>query len=329
MSENPNKALHDAKRDKNDEYYTQLTDIEKELKHYKRYFRGKVVYCNCDDPRVSNFFHYFSYNFEHLELKRLITTCYRSRDRDSFSRYNSNQAIWLDYNGDKNGNTVPDIKEIDVHPLKENGDFRSEECVKMLEEADIVVTNPPFSLFREYVKQIIEHKKKFIILGNKNAITYKEIYHLIKEGQLWVGYTPMGADMLFEVSPNLACHLVETKKEGSGYKIVDDKVMARSQSAWFTNLEHKKRNEGLILTKKYSPKAYPQYDNFDAIEVSKTKEIPRDYNGLMGVPISFLDKYNPEQFELVRFRKGDDNKDLTINGKTPFFRIIIRNRGLS
>lgn len=323
-----NTNLHKAKNVKNDEFYTQLSDIENELRHYKDHFRDKVVYCNCDDPRVSNFFHYFSYNFEHLGLKKLIATCYKNQDVDLFSTHNSEQAVYLEYTGDKNGNSVPDANEIGVQPLQGDGDFRSPESIELLKQADIVVTNPPFSLFREYVSQLIQYNKKFVLIGNKNIITYKEIFKLIKEDKMWVGNTPMSTDMLFDVTENYAKELVEKKKEGSGYKIVDGVVKGRAQANWFTNLDIDKRHEDFILHKKYTPEEYPMYDNYDAINVDKTKDIPADYAGHIGVPITFLDKYNPKQFEIIKFRKGDDDRDLVINGKSPYFRIIIKNKKL-
>ncbi|TAF12097.1 MAG: modification methylase [Flavobacteriia bacterium] len=323
-----NTNLHKAKNVKNDEFYTQLSDIENELRHYKDHFKDKVVYCNCDDPRVSNFFHYFSYNFEHLGLKKLIATCYKNYDVDLFSTHDSEQAVYLEYVGDKNGNSVPDANEIGVKPLQGDGDFRSAESIELLKQADIVVTNPPFSLFREYVAQLIQYNKKFVLIGNKNIITYKEIFKLIKEDKMWVGNTPMSTDMLFDVTENYAKELVEKKKEGSGYKVVDGVVKGRAQANWFTNLDIDKRHEDLLLHKKYNSEEYPKYDNYDAINVDKTKDIPVDYAGNIGVPITFLDKYNPEQFEIVKFRKGDDDKDLVINGKSPYFRIIIKNKKL-
>ncbi|HOM77163.1 MAG TPA: adenine-specific methyltransferase EcoRI family protein [Anaerohalosphaeraceae bacterium] len=321
-----NKNLHAAKSAKKDEFYTQLPDIERELKHYTRHFKNKVVLCNCDDPRISNFFHYFSYNFEKLKLKKLITTCYKNQDMDLFSRNNSEKAIYLEYYGDKNGNKVPDPAEIGIKHLKGDGDFRSPECIELLKQADIVVTNPPFSLFREYVAQLMEYDKKFVILGNKNAITYKEIFKLIKENKIWVGNTPMGTDILFDVPEDFAKEVISNKNEGSGYKIINGVVKARAQAVWFTNLDIDKRHEDLILYKKYNPEEYPKYDNYDAINVDKTKDIPADYDGVMGVPITFLDKYNPDQFEIVKFRKGNDDKDLSINGKYPYFRILIRKK---
>lgn len=294
-----NQSLHAANRAKNDEFYTELADIEKELRHYKAHFRGKTVYCNCDDPRVSNFFRYFSHKFHDLGLKRLIATCYKSQNPDLFSQGSSEQAVWLEYTGDRNGDNLPGPDEIEVKPLQGDGDFRSPECVALLQQADIVVTNPPFSLFREYVAQLIEHGKKFIILGNKNAITYKETFPLIKNNEIWMGVTPMGKDMLFGVPDWYARVLKETKSPGSSYRIVNGKIRARAQACWFTNLDHDKRHEKLILYKSYTPDEYPHYDNYDAIEISKISEIPGDYDGAMGVPITFLDKHNPDQFEIL------------------------------
>lgn len=329
-----NKNLQKARKKKTDEFYTQLSDIERELKHYKKHFKNKVVYCNCDDPRVSNFFHYFSYNFEKLGLKKLITTCYKNQNIDSYSQYDSEQAIYLEYTGDKNGNNVPDTNEIGIKALKGDGDFRSSECIELLKEADIVVTNPPFSLFREYVAQLIEHDKKMIIIGNKNAITYKEIFNLIKVNKIWIGNTSMSTDLLFDVPEYYAQELVSTKKEGSGYKIINGVVKGRAQAIWFTNLDINKRHEELILYKKYRVEEYPKYDNYNAINVGKTKEIPYDYEGSMGVPISFLNSYNPEQFEIL----GMDDHRLKypqwrgrgpdLNGKPIYRRIIIKNKKL-
>jgi hypothetical protein len=291
---------------------------------------------------VSNFFHFFSYNFEHLGLKKLIATCYKNQDVDLFSTHNSEQAVYLEYTGDKNGNSVPDANEIGVKPLKGDGDFRSLESIELLKQADIVVTNPPFSLFREYVSQLIQYNKKFVLIGNKNIITYKEIFKLIKEDKMWVGNTPMSTDMLFDVTENYAKELVEKKKEGSGYKIVDGVVKGRAQANWFTNLDIDKRHEDLILHKKYTPEEYPKYDNYDAINVDKTKDIPVDFNNVMGVPITYLDKYNPVQFEIlglsasagysqeivgIPFLGNKDARPL-INGKNTYARIFIKNKKL-
>jgi hypothetical protein len=289
-----NSNLHKAKNSKKDEFYTQLSDIERELKHYKSHFKGKVVYCNCDDPRISNFFHYFSYNFEKLGLKKIITTCYKNQNMDLFSQNDSEQAIYLEYDGDKDGNSVPDPKEIGIKPLKGDGDFRSKECIELLKQADIVVTNPPFSLFREYVAQLTEYDKNFLIIGNVNAITYKETFRLIKENKLWLGASIHSGDREFGVPDDYPLNAASCRVDDEGRKFIRVKGVR-----WFTNLDYKERHEDLILYKKYNPEEYPQYANYDAIEVSKTADIPMDYKGKMGVPITFLDKYNPEQFEII------------------------------
>ena len=299
-----NESLTKAKRQKNDEFYTQLSDIENELRHYTRHFRDKVVYCNCDDPRVSKFFHYFSYKFEHLGLKKLITTCYKNQSPDLFSSHDSERAIMLEYDGFRAGDRTPNAEDIGIKYLDGDGDFRIQECIDILKQADIVVTNPPFSLFREYVAQLIQYDKKFLIVGSQNAITYKEIFPLIKDNKMWLGVTPKGQDMLFDVPEGYAQELVTTAKEGSAYRVVEGVIKGRlGNAAWFTNLDHKKRHEELILYKHYSPEEYPTYDNYDAIEVSKTKDIPDDWTGVMGVPITFLNKHNPDQFEIVGITK--------------------------
>ncbi|MCY3936419.1 MAG: adenine-specific methyltransferase EcoRI family protein [Chloroflexi bacterium] len=336
-----NVNLKAARKAKKDEFYTQLSDIENELRHYTDHFRGKVIYCNCDDPRVSNFFHYFAYNFRVLGLKKLITTCYQNQQLDLFSQHDAERAIWLEYDGTQNETGIPSVEDIGIHYLEGDGDFRSAECIALLKQADIVVTNPPFSLFREYVAQLMEYDKKFLIIGNKNAITYKELFPLIKDNRLWVGNTPMSKDLLFDVPKDYAQELLDTKKEGSSYRVVDGVVKGRSQSIWFTNLDHKKRHEELILYKRYSPAEYPKYDNYDAINVDKTVEIPKDYDGAMGVPISFLDKHNPEQFEIISandlrlndrvpFKKHSliKDKEGSIDGKPKYVRIVIRNKRL-
>ncbi len=285
-----NKLLNDAKKAKKDEFYTQLSDIANELRHYKEHFKGKTVLCNCDDPRVSNFFHYFAYQFEALGLKRLITTCYKNQDVDLFSQNKSEKAVYLVYDGDKNGNRVPDPEEIGIHPLKGDGDFRSPECVELLKQADIVVTNPPFSLFREYVSQLVELEKKFLIIGHQNAIKYKEIFPLFMDNKIWLGYGFKGG----------ATHFISSGYEDYATAGDHREGMIRvSGVTWFTNLEIDKTREELVLWKTYTPEEYPAYFNYDAIEVGKTNEIPKDYDGKMGVPITFLDKYNPDQFKLV------------------------------
>ncbi len=286
--------LRTAKKVKKDEFYTQLTDISKEMKHYKNHFKDKVVYCNCDDPRVSNFFHFFSYNFEKLGLKKLITTCYKSHTMELFSENDSEQAIYLEYTGDKNGNNVPDPEEIGIVELKGDGDFRSKESIELLKQADIVVTNPPFSLFREFISQLDEYDKKFIIIGNVNAITYRETFKLIKENKLWLGASIHSGDREFGVPDDYPLTAAGSRIDENGNKFIRVKGVR-----WFTNLDYKERHEDLILYKSYTPEEYPKYENFDAINVNKTKDIPADYDGYMGVPITFLDKYNPDQFEII------------------------------
>ena len=288
-----------AKEAKKDEFYTQLEDINNELKHYREHFRGKTVLCNCDDPRISNFFTYFAYNFDFLGLKKLMTTCYKNQNMDLFSQNESEQAVYLVYEGDKNGDHIPTADEIGVHPLKGDGDFRSQECIELLKEADIVVTNPPFSLFREYLAQLIEYDKKFLILGNQNAITYKEIFPLIQNNKMWLGSALSYA--AFKV-PNY----YEEKSTRFWVDENGQKWRSMGNICWFTNLDIKKRHENLILYKNYSQELYPHYINYDAIEVSKTDFIPADYDGIMGVPITFMDKYNPEQFEIIGIGNGGE-----------------------
>ena len=330
-SNTANNNLHKAKNAKKDEFYTQLADIENELRHYRHHFKNKVVYCNCDDPRISNFFHYFSYNFEDLGLKKLITTCYQNQHMDLFSQHDSERAIYLEYCGDLNKNRVPDLEEIGVKYLKGDGDFRSEESIALLQQADIVVTNPPFSLFREYVAQLIAYQKKFVIVGNHNAITYKEIFPHIKENRIWLGYKY--GDMAFKVPKNYEPRETRYWKDDNGQK-----WRSFGNMCWYTNLDIAKRHEDLILYKTYTPEEYPKYDNYDAINVDKTKEIPMDYPSAMGVPITFLDKYNPEQFEIIgcsysygRPTGWDTNIDMsgTINGRSIYKRLLIKNKRLS
>ena len=262
-----NKSLHAANKAKEDEFYTELSDIENELKHYKEHFKDKVVLCNCDDPRISNFFHYFSYNFEQLGLKKLITTCYKNQERDLFSQNNSERAIWLEYTGNHNGNRVPDPEEIGINYLKGNGDFRSQECIELLKQADIVVTNPPFSLFREYVAQLMNYTKKFLIIGSQNAITYKEIFSYIKNNKMWLGTQSVKEF----ITP------LKTITEKTQYCNDQGQIIQKfGNICWFTNLPHNKRNENIDLYKKYDPKEYPQYDNYLGFNVDKVAEIPMD-----------------------------------------------------
>lgn len=287
-----NRSLNNARDAKQDEFYTKLSDIEREVKHYKQHFKGKVIYCNCDDPRVSNFFHFFSHNFEKLGLKKLITTCYKNEDMSLFSHGDSDRAVYLEYDGDRNGNNVPDPEEIGIRQMRGDGDFRSEESIELLKQADIVVTNPPFSLFREYVAQLIEYDKKFLIIGSQNAIAYKEIFNLIKDGKIWLG--SKSGDMAFKVPDHYEPRATRYWEDSDGQK-----WRSLGNACWFTNLDFSKRHENLILYKTYNPEDYPVYANYDAIEVGKTSDIPADYDGAMGVPITFLDKHNPDQFEIL------------------------------
>lgn len=286
-----NQNLVGARAAKNDEFYTQLPDIERELRHYRYHFQGQLVYLNCDDPRVSAFFHYFSYNFERLGLRKLIATCYRSQQVDLFSKNDSDQAIWLEYEGDLDCNGTPELSEIYVKTLEGDGDFRSPEAMELLRQADIVVTNPPFSLFREYVAQLVEFGKKFIIIGPTNAITYKEIFPLIQANLLWLGHGFQAGNAYFATS-----HPTDYAK---GVYDASTGLVKFRNVHWFTNLDIAKRHEELVLFRTYNPADYPTYDNYDAIEVGKTADIPVDYDGVMGVPITFLDCYNPEQFEIL------------------------------
>jgi hypothetical protein len=321
---NENSALHTAKRNKKDEFYTQLVDIERELRHYRNHFKDKVVYCNCDDPYVSAFFEYFTKNFEFLGLKKLITTCYKSQHMDLFSQNDSEEAIKLEYMGGA-PNSLPTPDDIGVATLKGDGDFRSRECIDILKQADIVVTNPPFSLFSEYVAQLAEFDKKFIIIGHQNAITYKDIFPLIKANRIWLGYG-FKRNMAHFVAP----HYEDTASDADHR----EGLIRVSGVVWYTNLDHNKRHEEMILVQRYhgNETAYPLYDNYHAIEVAKTQDIPSDYEGVMGVPITFLTKYNPEQFELLGCNRGveqDPNgiygRGSYLNGKETFKRLFIRN----
>ena len=330
------KNLFQAKKAKKDEFYTQLADIENELRHYREHFRGKTVLCNCDDPYESNFFKYFALNFNQLGLKKLIATCYDGSPVqgkelvlfcDNLHEEPRKAAYKVEITAvdDVNGDGAIDLS--DVRWLLQNdcnafslldwgGDFRHPKAKALLQEADIVVTNPPFSLFREYVAQLMEYDKKFLIIGHQNAITYKEIFPLLKENKIWIGYGFKGGATHFS-SPYDDIATSSNHKKG---------MIRVSGVNWYTNLDIQKRHEELILYQRYSPDKYPRYDNYDAINVDKTADIPCDYDGEIGVPITFLDKYNPAQFEIVRFRKGNDGKDLSINRKCPYFRIIIRKK---
>ena len=308
-----NKDLIAANKAKKDEFYTQLNDIENELRHYRQHFQGKTVLCNCDDPYESNFFRYFALNFNRLGLKKLMATCYSGSplagtqlslfgDETEEERRTPYKAIVTtvhDTTGD-GGVDILDVAELfrngenSIEKLEGDGDFRSAECVALLDKADIVVTNPPFSLFREYVAQLIEHEKKFIIIGNQNAFTYKDIFQLFMENKIWVGPSIHSGDRKFNVPDDYPLNAAGCGIDPDGRKWVRVKGVR-----WFTNLDFKQRHEEMILVKRYDPELYPTYANYDAIEVSKTSDIPCDYAGLMGVPITFLDKYNPDQFEII------------------------------
>lgn len=334
MGGNTTAALHAAKKAKKDEFYTQRVDIENELRHYKAHFKGKTVLCNCDDPRQSEFFKYFVENFEKLGLKKLVATCYKSQDVDLFSQGDCEKAICQIYEGDKNGNMRMDDDEINIRQLKGDGDFRSAECIEILKEADIVVTNPPFSLFREYVAQLVKFDRKFLIIGNVNAITYKEVFPLFMRNEMWLGASIHSGDRKFGVPKDYPLNATGCGVDENGQRFIRVKGVR-----WFTNLDYPQRHETLPLYKKYTPEEFPKYDNYDAINVNKTSDIPYDYDGVMGVPITFMDKYNPEQFEIIGatesegkgFSAGLWNPDsgiaqATINGAKVYKRIFIRRR---
>ena len=347
-----NKNLNAAKEAKKDEFYTQLADIENELKHYRQHFRGKTILCNCDDPYESNFFKYFANNFNAFGLKKLIATCYNGSpvqgselmiDFGDFQEEPKKIAYKVEITEvtDMNGDGRIDLADVRyliqndknvLSILKENGDFRSQECIELLKEADIVVTNPPFSLFREYVGQLMKFEKKFIIIGNQNAITYKEIFPLIMQNKIWLGYK--SGNMAFTVPKNYEPRATRYWQDETGQK-----WRSMGNICWFTNLDHKKRHEELILYQTYSPEEYPKYDYYNAINVNTTKDIPLNYDDAMGVPITFLDKYNPKQFEILNandYRKNPivpikshgliKDKEGAINGKPTYARILIRKK---
>ncbi len=356
-----NSNLNKANKAKKDEFYTQLSDIEAELKHYRKHFKDKVVFCNCDDPYESNFFKYFAMNFNFLGLKKLIATCYMGspvmgqqfeqlsffdimpseEDTPKKFPYKIEITEVTDVDGD-GAVTLMDVEYLlrnrknYLTLLQGNGDFRSPECIEILKEADIVVTNPPFSLFREFVAQLVEHDKSFLIIGNVNAVKYKEIFPLIKDNKMWLGYSIHSGDREFRVPDDYPL-------EAAGYRIDEQgqKYIRVKGVRWFTNMDYIERHKELELWKTYKPEEYPKYDHYDAINVSATADIPEDYDGLMAVPITFLDKYNPEQFEILdalnRYSVLDaQNKNeyirsihshaCNINGKPTFSRIVIRRK---
>ncbi len=367
-----NKNLKNANKAKKDEFYTQLSDIEKELKYYKSQFKGKVVYCNADDPFESNFFKYFASNFNALGLKKLIATSFAGSpivggqlslfEIEGLKAKKKKEPFKIEINEVKDLNNDGAVNMIDIEyllkhdinvstPLKGDGDFRSEECIKLIKEADIVVTNPPFSLFREFVAQLVKYKKEFLIIGNTNAITYREIFKLLKEDNLRTGYTNFNVGMFFVVPDDWEKfhHIDES----------GNKIARVSTSCWFTNFNVKKHKKDIVLYKKYNLEEYPKYDNYDGIEVSKVADIPIDYKKAMGVPITFVDKYNPNQFEIIglgisnsgkevgvkpykkehkKYRKEvqkrgavDGDLYMIINGevKVPYARIIIKNKKIN
>jgi len=358
-----NNNLTNAKRAKNDEFYTQYNDIQKEIEAYLEYktdtFRGKAVYCNCDDPYESNFFRYFVLNFNKLGLRKLITTSYKpspianvelplifhgkkfegenqtkGRPKITANKFIINEVGDIDGDGEFNLQDIAKQLKVNKHnewaPLSGDGDFRSDECVELLQQSDIVITNPPFSLFREYVKQLFDYNKKFLIIGSMNAITYKEIFPLIKDNKMWIGNGFSGGNAYF-YTPNV-------REFASGVYDSKTGLVKFRNVSWFTNLDHGRRHQPLLLmtmaeNKRFNKQiqnnknSYKKYDNYDAIEVPYINAIPSDYDGVMGVPITFLDKYNPDQFEIIKFRHGDDGKDLQLkNGKCPFFRVLIKHK---
>lgn len=319
-----NKLLHNAKNLKSDEFYTQLCDIESELKYYKPHFKDSVVYCNCDDPRISNFFKYFAINFEFLEIKKIITCCYNKQKNDIFEKKSKDGGFFFEYTNTDEQKRKLDFPEINL--LQGDGDFRSPESIELLKKSDIVVTNPPFSLFREYIDQLIKFDKKFLVIGNINAITYKEIFELIKVGRAWLGINLGRGVSGFIVPDHYELYGTEARIDKSGNRIISS-----NNCLWLTNLDTFKRHEDILLTKKYAgnESEYPKYDNYDGININRTNDIPLDYKGHMGVPITFLHKFNPDQFEIIKFRKGHDGKDLSINGKCPYFRILIKNKRIN
>lgn len=316
-----NRLLQVAKKSKSDEFYTQLSDIESELRHYSSHFRGKTVYCNCDDPLTSNFYRYFAENFHSLGLKKLIAACYKEPTQNLFQTGENATGYYYEYAGLAGEPVIPDAQ--DVVRFKGDGDFRSPESVELLRKADVVVTNPPFSLFREFIAQIVHFSKQFLVVGNINAITYKEIFHLIQENRAWLGVNLGRGISGFIVPEHYELYGTEARIDEQGKRIVSP-----NNCLWLTNLELPQRHEDIALTKTYrgNEGCYPAYDNFDGINVGRTQDIPKDYGGAMGVPITFLHKFNPDQFEIIKFRKGDDDKDLSINGKCPYFRILVRNK---
>lgn len=323
MRDNSNDFLRKAKKNKNDEFYTQMVDIERELEYYTNQFKDKIVYCNCDDPTRSNFYKFFAENFHKLGLKKLISSCYAENEINlfNFNKKHFASGFYYEYTGKKEENLIP--TKNDLIPFRGDGDFRSQESVELLKKSDVVVTNPPFSLFREHIEQIIKYDKEFLVIGNINAITYKSIFNLIQHNKVWMGVN-MGRGISGFIVPEFyELYGTETKIDDEGNRII-----STNNNLWLTNLDNEKRHTDIPLTQTYNgnEEMYPKYDNYDGINVNKTVDIPKDYNGAMGVPITFLHKFNPEQFEIIKFRKGNDNKDLSVDGRCPYFRILIKNK---
>lgn len=325
---NLNNNLNLAKNAKKDEFYTELSTIENELIHYEEHFKGKIIYLNCDNPRKSNFFKYFLYNFEKLGLKKLIASCYKNQNLDLFNMENEvESAIWTEYEGVSGGELKPTMETIELNYFEGDGDFRSEESIEFLKQADIVITNPPFSLFREYIAQLMEYDKKFIVLGNMNAITCKEIFPLIKDNKMWPGVA-FNKSMKFEVPEHYNI---------SKAQIIDNKHYVRVHSvSWWTNLDHSRRHKDLTLTKEYkdNEEYYPKYNDFNAINIDRVADVPKDYQGILGVPITFIGQWNPNQFEIIGMDRYTAPKEalhggrLRINGKSLYARILIKNKTL-
>lgn len=315
-----NNTLHKAKGAKSDEFYTLLEDIERELIFYTGCFHDKIVYCNCDNPRESNFFRYFFSNFKQLGLRKLIASYYEPEITDLFNLSEIKHGGYIECTEKDLG---IDITELPLKSFNGSGDFRSNECLSLLKQADIVVTNPPFSLFREFVAQIVRHNKKFLIIGNINAITYKDVFYLIQTNKIWLGVHLGRGISGFKVPNHYEMYGTETHVSNNG-----EHFIAPNNCLWLTNLDVHTRHNLLKLTKVYrgNENLYPKFDNYDGINVNKTQDIPMDYDGAIGVPITFLHKYNPSQFDIIKFRKGDDGKDLAVNGKCPYFRILIKNK---
>ena len=316
-----NHLLTKAKINKKDEFYTRLEDVENELKYYEGHFKNKTIFCNCDNPKKSSFFRYFVLNFKNLQLKRVICAYYVNSQRTATNNSLNSHGKYYIYTGMEN----PEPSEEEMLSFRGDGDFRNCESIELLKQSDIVVTNPPFSLLREFMSMLFTNKKQFIVMGNIHAITYKEIYNGIKDGKVWLGVNYGRKISGFFVPKDYELYGTETRVDSEGNRIV-----STNNCLWLTNLEHNKRPDFLTLTKGYKGREvyYKKYDNYNGINVDKTCDIPYDYFGVMGVPVTFILKYNPDQFEIVSFKKGDDGKNLVIDGKQPYFRILIKRRGL-